>query len=37
MKGQRAYFDYGFGQFGLGTYIYNAKTNKVLIFIKDKE
>ena len=37
MKGQRVYFDYGFGQCGLGTYIYDAKTDKVLMFIKEKE
>jgi hypothetical protein len=37
MKGIRVYFDYGFGQCGLGTYVYDVKTNKVLMFIKEKE
>jgi hypothetical protein len=36
MQGIRVYFDYGFGKCGLGTYIYCAKTNKILIFIKEK-
>jgi hypothetical protein len=36
MKGQRVYFDYGFGIKGLGTYIYCAITNKILMFFKDE-
>lgn len=37
MKGVRVYFDYGFGSLGLGTYVYEAKTDKILMFIKEKE
>lgn len=35
MKGQRVYFDYGFGSCGFGTYCYCAKTNKIIFFFKD--
>ena len=36
MLGKRVYFDYGFGSHVSGTYIYCAKTNKVLMFFKDE-
>jgi hypothetical protein len=36
MKGQRVYFDYGFGVKGFGTYVYCSKTNKLLMFFKDE-
>ena len=36
MKGKRVYFDYGFGSQGFGTYVFCAKTNKLLMFFKDK-
>jgi hypothetical protein len=36
MLGQRIYFDYGFGSQGFGTYVYCAKTNKVVMFFKDE-
>ena len=37
MNGVRVYFDYGFGNLGFGTYIYELKTDKILMFIKEKE
>lgn len=37
MNGIKVYFDYGFGRYGLGTYIVDAKTNKVLMFIKENQ
>jgi hypothetical protein len=36
MLGQRVYLDYGFGSQGFGTYVYCAKTHKVLMFFKDE-
>jgi len=34
MQGIRVIFDYGFGIYGIGTYAYEPKTWKVLMFIK---
>jgi hypothetical protein len=37
MIGIRVYFDYGFGALGLGGYIYDAKTHRIIMFIKEIE
>jgi len=33
----RASFDYGFGEFGLGSYLYDYSTMRTILFIPDKE
>jgi len=34
---KKVYFDYGYGRLGFGTYIYCAKTDKILMFFKEIE
>jgi len=33
----KASFDYGFGQYGLGSYLYDYSTMRVILFIPDEE